>query len=311
MIRRPPRSTLFPYTTLFQSERHPAPRSRHGPGGPRDPLGILTSRAEAARRHHARHLPLQREHVAPGVRAAVRLEGDPQPPAGAVGPTGGGKLREPLQALHRQHGHLLDRVQLQAVPLQCRVPLGVPARLDAVRRVEPGAPGVDRRRGHPRLRRRPDRFVRPAARQRLPGETVLLDQPVGHRAFGRYWRRSADRNPNTPLIHRTSGSIKRKSASSSADSRALAACASVRARPTTNDWNLSHRAALWSGAKPRGTRCSTASSDKPPNRRTSRRSVTTWSNRFGSWAMASRSLRRASRGGIHIPPPTNESPGAI
>src|SRR2546422_8495718 len=61
MIRRPPRSTLFPYTTLFQSERHPAPRSRHGPGGPGDPLGLLTSRAEAARRHHARHLPLQRE----------------------------------------------------------------------------------------------------------------------------------------------------------------------------------------------------------------------------------------------------------
>src|SRR5256885_4179816 len=25
MIRRPPRSTLFPYTTLFRSEEHPAP----------------------------------------------------------------------------------------------------------------------------------------------------------------------------------------------------------------------------------------------------------------------------------------------
>src|SRR2546430_4987572 len=45
MIRRPPRSTLFPYTTLFRSEvprlvrsrRHPpcaaAPRLRHGQGG--------------------------------------------------------------------------------------------------------------------------------------------------------------------------------------------------------------------------------------------------------------------------------------
>src|SRR2546430_16521312 len=29
MIRRPPRSTLFPYTTLFRSRRHPDP---HGPG---------------------------------------------------------------------------------------------------------------------------------------------------------------------------------------------------------------------------------------------------------------------------------------
>src|SRR3712207_7355384 len=33
MIRRPPRSTLFPYTTLFRSPRHPdgeAERLRHG-----------------------------------------------------------------------------------------------------------------------------------------------------------------------------------------------------------------------------------------------------------------------------------------
>src|SRR5258708_10647710 len=28
MIRRPPRSTLFPYTTLFRSRQHPSP---HGP----------------------------------------------------------------------------------------------------------------------------------------------------------------------------------------------------------------------------------------------------------------------------------------
>src|SRR5580698_10912916 len=28
MIRRPPRSTLFPYTTLFRSPRHPADRRR-------------------------------------------------------------------------------------------------------------------------------------------------------------------------------------------------------------------------------------------------------------------------------------------
>src|SRR3712207_8627927 len=30
MIRRPPRSTLFPYTTLFRSLSRPALRSRHG-----------------------------------------------------------------------------------------------------------------------------------------------------------------------------------------------------------------------------------------------------------------------------------------
>src|SRR3712207_9031846 len=35
MIRRPPRSTLFPYTTLFRSER-PGPRACRGPEGPAD-----------------------------------------------------------------------------------------------------------------------------------------------------------------------------------------------------------------------------------------------------------------------------------
>src|SRR5437667_6424402 len=37
MLRRPPRSTLFPYTTLFRSEGSPHPRSRSGlRGGPPD-----------------------------------------------------------------------------------------------------------------------------------------------------------------------------------------------------------------------------------------------------------------------------------
>src|SRR2546422_4396549 len=46
MIRRPPRSTLFPYTTLFRSLAGP-PRQRHD--GPR---GILTRRAHVARAVH-------------------------------------------------------------------------------------------------------------------------------------------------------------------------------------------------------------------------------------------------------------------
>src|SRR3712207_7276567 len=36
MIRRPPRSTLFPYTTLFRSHRHGA--GARGGGSGRDPL---------------------------------------------------------------------------------------------------------------------------------------------------------------------------------------------------------------------------------------------------------------------------------
>src|SRR5258705_2028153 len=43
MIRRPPRSTLFPYTTLFRSERWSDERKRHLPEDP--PL----ARAERAR----------------------------------------------------------------------------------------------------------------------------------------------------------------------------------------------------------------------------------------------------------------------
>src|SRR3712207_8838031 len=33
MIRRPPRSTLFPYTTLFRSSRRPLRRPLRGPAG--------------------------------------------------------------------------------------------------------------------------------------------------------------------------------------------------------------------------------------------------------------------------------------
>src|SRR2546427_7629140 len=37
MIRRPPRSTLFPYTTLFRSESHRSRRHRRGPPSCRAP----------------------------------------------------------------------------------------------------------------------------------------------------------------------------------------------------------------------------------------------------------------------------------
>src|SRR3712207_8119647 len=54
MIRRPPRSTLFPYTTLFRSEAGARPRPdrlRRRPGGQRDgwPLRLRPSRARAPR----------------------------------------------------------------------------------------------------------------------------------------------------------------------------------------------------------------------------------------------------------------------
>src|SRR2546422_6083113 len=49
MIRRPPRSTLFPYTTLFRSEAHP----RADPaGGARHGRGDLATDPVGARRTH-------------------------------------------------------------------------------------------------------------------------------------------------------------------------------------------------------------------------------------------------------------------
>src|SRR4051812_49797710 len=56
MIRRPPRSTLFPYTTLFRSRRPAAPRV-HRPGHPQAPV----PRAQPAIRRHAP--ALRRGHV--------------------------------------------------------------------------------------------------------------------------------------------------------------------------------------------------------------------------------------------------------
>src|SRR3712207_8104368 len=66
MIRRPPRSTLFPYTTLFRSEPRPAavprPRpARHHPKRRAPPPGVLRRhpllprRSPIARRGAGRH----------------------------------------------------------------------------------------------------------------------------------------------------------------------------------------------------------------------------------------------------------------
>src|SRR2546426_9071142 len=45
MIRRPPRSTLFPYTTLFRSPWRPSSRSLRDRAARRDPLSSVSSQA--------------------------------------------------------------------------------------------------------------------------------------------------------------------------------------------------------------------------------------------------------------------------
>src|SRR2546427_12849395 len=46
MIRRPPRSTLFPYTTLFRSPENQDPRGRADGGAPGVPAGRMMPREE-------------------------------------------------------------------------------------------------------------------------------------------------------------------------------------------------------------------------------------------------------------------------
>src|SRR5687768_18072751 len=51
MIRRPPRSTLFPYTTLFRSDRQSDPtRLRLARGAADEPLAVRDARAGAGPR---------------------------------------------------------------------------------------------------------------------------------------------------------------------------------------------------------------------------------------------------------------------
>src|SRR3712207_6891790 len=62
MIRRPPRSTLFPYTTLFRSARH----RRRPRGQPEQPAGDRRRRRRDPQRDH---------------RQPRRAVGAPRPPA--------------------------------------------------------------------------------------------------------------------------------------------------------------------------------------------------------------------------------------
>src|SRR3989475_12663755 len=83
MIRRPPRSTLFPYTTLFRSHdrRHPVVPGVSPPGDGRP--GVPTGGP-------GRHLPRARRHASPGWRGASRADpaarrGGRTPRRGAAG----------------------------------------------------------------------------------------------------------------------------------------------------------------------------------------------------------------------------------
>src|SRR6266404_3213302 len=114
MIRRPPRSTLFPYTTLFRSRRrHDADHSRRGAPGvrpahraPSQPLaqpaaagahGVRDVRAWTRRHPYAVSRRTADRLDDPGLaRAGVRgVDGPdgPRPPPALRGTLGGARLR--------------------------------------------------------------------------------------------------------------------------------------------------------------------------------------------------------------------------
>src|SRR2546430_9849298 len=70
MIRRPPRSTLFPYTTLFRSERRGLP----GAVRPDQPEDLAGSHVEVdAADRFERSIPLRQRPGADGDRKSTRL----------------------------------------------------------------------------------------------------------------------------------------------------------------------------------------------------------------------------------------------
>src|SRR5258708_17335182 len=80
MIRRPPRSTLFPYTTLFRSQRDPGLNAMHqAAAGPERWVGALRVHDSGARGHPV-HLPgpdlLTKAQVVVVVDFAVEKVGD-------------------------------------------------------------------------------------------------------------------------------------------------------------------------------------------------------------------------------------------
>src|SRR3989442_3936496 len=77
MIRRPPRSTLFPYTTLFRSRRREGHRQRGGAGEGRGPR-LREQRGAAHEVHHRQAETEVREAVARDREAGRRGSSEEQ-----------------------------------------------------------------------------------------------------------------------------------------------------------------------------------------------------------------------------------------
>src|SRR3989442_11754149 len=106
MIRRPPRSTLFPYTTLFRSLTH------HFAAAPLEPLQ-LAQLAQAQRGLDVGHVVLearQQHLVEPAAPLVVTLPGVAAHPVEADDPRAGEEIR-----IAREHSTLGRREVLGGV----------------------------------------------------------------------------------------------------------------------------------------------------------------------------------------------------
>src|SRR3712207_7777817 len=99
MIRRPPRSTLFPYTTLFRSRAPPAPVGEDG----RDPRVVGAAQAPALQPPRADPL---------GQRPPPRLTGSSRFCAGSVGIAGFSRSEEHTSELQSRQ-YLACRLLLE------------------------------------------------------------------------------------------------------------------------------------------------------------------------------------------------------
>src|SRR6266702_8281666 len=87
MIRRPPRSTLFPYTTLFRSKRNGPPPARAGSSSPSESTrptspGLAHRRRSAILRpHESPRAPPRQLHRLPPVPPGLLLHADGHLPA--------------------------------------------------------------------------------------------------------------------------------------------------------------------------------------------------------------------------------------
>src|SRR3712207_3787859 len=156
MIRRPPRSTLFPYTTLFRS---PCPRQ---------PPQL---RSSALRRRDLRH-PRDADLRVPELRdreLPVHQQGDNRWPAGGLDLKA---LHRARRALLRRHRHLHHGHRYRRVLAADRVGLGLLAEL-AREQPELRVPRPPR---HPELRRGHHRLQRQVL---LPGGGLAVERYRG------------------------------------------------------------------------------------------------------------------------------------